>query len=294
MTDYEQAYCDLRAGAEALAERHYNEGVGEWSGREHVCGECGHDWPCSDRKAIDALLASSAPATASEPVEYADLRTLTDEELAAAEAPTATASEGATECRCQIIGWNHDPYEPHIPKVPEYDQADDCPVHPLATGVASPDGYKVSMDLATGDISVSQWTPASSDGDRGLSEEIEAIVRAYGDPVTSAGRDSLRTTVRALLDLLTTRLAVLDRARLDALSEMTEWRQAATAARTAQPEGVERVEWGVRYSGTDDVDRWCCESCATLAAGDVDDVMVRRTVTSWPDVVGPWEVDGDE
>ena len=35
------------------------------------------------------------------------------------------------ECRCQIVGWTRDPYEPHIPAQPEWEQADDCPVHPL-------------------------------------------------------------------------------------------------------------------------------------------------------------------
>lgn len=34
------------------------------------------------------------------------------------------------KCRCQIVGWSRDPYEPHIPAQPEWEQADDCPVHP--------------------------------------------------------------------------------------------------------------------------------------------------------------------
>lgn len=47
------------AEVEALAARHYNEGVGEWSGRPSVCGGCGKDWPCADRQAIDAVLTGS-------------------------------------------------------------------------------------------------------------------------------------------------------------------------------------------------------------------------------------------
>lgn len=40
------------------------------------------------------------------------------------------------ECRCQIIGWSRDPYEPQIPAQPEWEQADDCPVHPIViTGI---------------------------------------------------------------------------------------------------------------------------------------------------------------
>lgn len=35
------------------------------------------------------------------------------------------------ECRCQIVGWSRDPYEPHIPAQAEWEQADDCSVHPL-------------------------------------------------------------------------------------------------------------------------------------------------------------------
>lgn len=34
-------------------------------------------------------------------------------------------------CRCKIVGWTSDPAEPHIPEQPEWEQADDCPVHPL-------------------------------------------------------------------------------------------------------------------------------------------------------------------
>jgi len=52
----------LREAIKALAARHYDEGTGEWSGRPHVCGGCGRDWPCEDRRAIDdALAAHPAP-----------------------------------------------------------------------------------------------------------------------------------------------------------------------------------------------------------------------------------------
>ena len=34
------------------------------------------------------------------------------------------------ECRCEIVGWSRDPYEPNIRAQPEWEQADDCPVHP--------------------------------------------------------------------------------------------------------------------------------------------------------------------
>lgn len=42
-------------------------------------------------------------------------------------------AEKDAKCRCQIIDWSRDRYEPHIPAQPEWEQADDCPVHPLAT-----------------------------------------------------------------------------------------------------------------------------------------------------------------
>lgn len=38
-------------------------------------------------------------------------------------------------CRCQIVGWSRDPFEPHIAAQPEWEQADDCPVHPLPPAV---------------------------------------------------------------------------------------------------------------------------------------------------------------
>lgn len=37
-------------------------------------------------------------------------------------------------CRCQIVGWSRDPYESHIPAQAEWEQADDCPVHPIVGG----------------------------------------------------------------------------------------------------------------------------------------------------------------
>lgn len=37
---------------------------------------------------------------------------------------------GESECRCQIVGWTRDPGEPHVPSQAEWEQADDCPVHP--------------------------------------------------------------------------------------------------------------------------------------------------------------------
>lgn len=40
--------------------------------------------------------------------------------------------------RCQIVGWSRDPYEPHIPAQAEWEQADDCPIHPLSSTPARP------------------------------------------------------------------------------------------------------------------------------------------------------------
>lgn len=37
------------------------------------------------------------------------------------------------QCRCRVVGSTRDPYEPHIPAQLEWEQADDCPVHPLLT-----------------------------------------------------------------------------------------------------------------------------------------------------------------
>lgn len=46
------------------------------------------------------------------------------------EADQPEADPPEAECRCQIVGWSRDPYEPHVPAQPEWEQADDCPVHP--------------------------------------------------------------------------------------------------------------------------------------------------------------------
>lgn len=50
----------------------------------------------------------------------------------------------APECRCRIIGETRDPYEPHIPGRAEWEQADDCPVHPLP----GPSVHLMSVDLS--------------------------------------------------------------------------------------------------------------------------------------------------
>lgn len=54
-------------------------------------------------------------------------------------------------CRCQVVGVNRDPYEPHIPAQPEWEQADDCPVHPLSMGDAM-------ADLATEATAECNWS----------------------------------------------------------------------------------------------------------------------------------------
>lgn len=48
--------------------------------------------------------------------------------------------EHPNPCRCRIIGWSRDPYEPHIPAQLEWEQADDCAVHPLTSGSTSTEG----------------------------------------------------------------------------------------------------------------------------------------------------------
>jgi len=63
---------------EALRDRHYDEGPGEWSGRPHVCGGCGRDWPCADRRSIDTALAA-APTPPQSPDPWQAVRALADE-----------------------------------------------------------------------------------------------------------------------------------------------------------------------------------------------------------------------
>lgn len=86
--------------------------------------------------------------------------------------PLPSAEKGA--CRCQIIGWSRDPYEAHIPSQPEWEQADDCPVHPLA-----PDAESDAGDLAR--------VLAQIDSDAWASTFLEEWVRPYfGDDRTDA------------------------------------------------------------------------------------------------------------
>lgn len=159
MTDYEQAYRDLRAGVEALAD--------EW--------ETAHGDPPVDpshisvrhAKRLHALLASSAPATASE----------------------GTEEQEAVDRASLVFGWQH---------------------------------------LARYSGQSGEW--------------LEATLTAM---------------VRAVL-----------------------------AARTAQPEGVERVEWGVRVGADVRVmDPRHVRYQASLSGGAE---VVRRTVTTYAPVVGPW------
>lgn len=308
MTGYEQAYRDLRAGVEALAEE------AEKVGHRGTCPiqPCDCWWSHGLYDAVNvvtALLASSATTEVEEPGQDNDKdpskvgvrevgcvalgvasRDLDGEPVgghvdegvglihalqvcgspSSAPQPSsapATASEGARGLgvsvaaselrRLNRIG------ETRRDLISDEDWMWFCN-HPLRLAHEHPIGWSAALGP------VADWLDGitgvtSSDGDRGLSdEELDALLHwLHGG--AAGGIQSLWAMVERIL-----------------------------AARTAQPEGVDRIEWGVRYSGTDDVDRWCCESCATLAAGDVDDVMVRRTVTSWTDVTGPWEVVGDE
>jgi hypothetical protein len=65
-------------------------------------------------------------------------------------APVAPHADGVA-CRCQVVGETRDPYEPHIPAQAEWEQADDCPVHPLPSSLAQRDaevGARVLREAA--------------------------------------------------------------------------------------------------------------------------------------------------
>lgn len=218
MADYEQAYRDLRAVVEALRDRWARSVT--WDGKPAMVERGFAD-------ALTALLASSAPAT---------------------------ASEGATE------DWRD---VPHVHAGTDCRGGDDCPARPepciAPLGNLCTETGCWDMDRCV----VYPATPSSSDADRGLSdEELDALLHwLHGG--AAGGIQSLWAMVERIL-----------------------------AARTAQPDGVERVEWGHRYpdgSLVPDSSEAVAKSRAAIssARGGEPLVLVRRTVT-------PWEVVGDE
>lgn len=73
------------------------------------------------------------------------------------------------DCTCRIVGWARDHAEPHVPAQPEWEQADDCPVHPMTTWrpgdrarVLFRDGVRRPAELTAGFV----WV--SLDGDHQL------------------------------------------------------------------------------------------------------------------------------
>ncbi|MCR1785328.1 hypothetical protein KVF89_22500 [Nocardioides carbamazepini] len=122
----------------------------------------------------------------------------------------------------------------------------------------------------------------SSDGDRGLSEEERHRVIRHMPAMTPG-----HVLVDLLADVAHVRNAAVDEA-------VAAGPQIVGATRT-QPESTERVEWGVRnslgrvISNPDwrqpaDVHHWNAEGEWVRP-----DVVLRRTVTTYAPVVGPWE-----
>lgn len=186
-------------------EQEYRDLINDWLDDDAELRIPDNDWGRSLYNALRALLASSAPATVSEGAAEACADCEPWREVPGAE-PNWT---------CGSCGRDH--------------------VTEPATGVTSSDGYKVAMDLATGDITVSQWTPTSSDGDRGLSEDEwrdiwtateggEWSDEQWAQIRANQGRDGLIGWER----------------RVKAAVEQI------LAARTAQPEGVEAYEDALR------------------------------------------------
>ena len=94
------------------------------------------------------------------------------------------------ECRCQIVGWSRDPYEPHIPARAEWEQADDCPVHPLPSATVT--ANTCACGTATiGDAGHLAWPWACINTSPGGERRV---IRENAQPVrlTSAERDAMR------------------------------------------------------------------------------------------------------
>ena len=266
MTDYEQANRDLRAGVEALILAAWDDGnatgldgwIGPERGEEPDAEGIRARERFADRAA--ALLASSAPATASEDAT----EPIHDDDC---------DSRGCTHCEVCGVGVLY---------------GSRCSAHP--------------MPGSSGAVALTAIGVTSSDGDRGLSE-----------PLVDLWRDVAKSGITDGVDYPGIVLALI----------------AERAARTAQPEGVERVEWGVQY-GDGDIDtvkypdgevatqiincegigpagRVRAEQEIADARADIADptssataddyepmAVVRRRVTEFAPVLGPWEAVGDE
>jgi len=276
MTDYEQEYRDLRAGVEALAD--------EWETTADRLspGMVSAGVRYNHAQRLRTLLASSTPATASE-------------------GATTEIEDGfggywttcGTGCDLQVV---------RPGKVQRNRRSRFCP-DLTATGVTSSDGDRVTESSLNVTEGVSDITTAPmshngsiSDmaGSRGLSEEergelvniLQWHFAAHGEQpgngYDSVGVDNALMAVERIL-----------------------------AARTVQPDGVERVEWGVRVVtdrrtwevGGEPEQRARAEVVrlrSHLASWRgpngfyngqrfVGAALLRRTVTTYAPIVGPWE-----
>ena len=173
----------------------------------------------------------------------------------------ATASEGATE-GCPMHGERETFTTPHV----GYTKEPGCTCTMLpATGVTSSDGDRGLSAIVDAD----RWEDVSTDDL--IERAIEAIAWGLLDATSDTAdrwpskesHDAARATAKRIL-----------------------------AARTAQPEGTERVEWSTwiarEQRGYDD------RADAQRRAERDGSAVVRRTVTEYAPVIGPWEVVGDE
>jgi hypothetical protein len=278
-TPSDQALRDLRAAVEAHADPdRMPSGVIAFATRQ-------------DRmeisRYIQHILASSAPATASEGVEGT---TEPGRNSSASEGAKETRDKGLADYLAKMDnagggiytsdfrdGFRHalamlaayeTPAEPDQIR-PEVREAARMALSLRATGVSSsdaatdqPPGVQVDADAAT--------PVTSPDGEREvLLAQVRSAERAAGRWARE-NEDAQEVSV--------------------ALAEVASY----LAARTAQPESTERVEWGVRSLGRvisnpdwrqpADVHHWNEEGEWVRP-----DVVLRRTVTTYAPVVGPWE-----
>lgn len=126
--DHEQAYNDLRAGVEALAEELHSQG---WN-----------QGPVYARKAR-VLLASSAPAPASEEATECQMHgpgsIATPNDDGIYEPGCTCPKPDESDCTCRVYVVDHSDPEPHHPENLDREDDPDCPIHSPATGVTSSD-----------------------------------------------------------------------------------------------------------------------------------------------------------
>jgi hypothetical protein len=181
--------------------------------------------------------------------------------------PTAPTPD---QCRCKVVDWTRDPAEPHIPAQPEWEQADDCPVHPLTAAPApnAADEREAIVEVAAEVIHNLPLCPHAYDGWSCDECVARAVLDAVADRLVAPLKTRLAEVETADVergkwcsDLVgaseaNNRILLARAERAEAALAAAEQRGAVKALREAAEAADRSVVTGLEKTRPDRVARW--------------------------------------